>query len=196
MSQVLSAKYCKGQNILHARMGTSPSHIWRGVMRNIHIFLRDSQCKLCGCNNETTLHVVRDSWWAQVIYRDLGLDPTSFARLGGNPADWVWSCRASCSDEDFGVLMFAAWVCWKNRNRVWHGQNSRCARSAGVVGRSLLILPAIHFCPRPLENANIGGGWLPPEAGCIKINSDGSWDTLKRMAGIGIVARDHLGKVL
>ncbi|KAL9659592.1 hypothetical protein QQ045_024399 [Rhodiola kirilowii] len=40
MSQVLSAKYCKGRNILHAKLGASPSHIRRGIMRNIHTFLR------------------------------------------------------------------------------------------------------------------------------------------------------------
>ncbi|KAL9659088.1 hypothetical protein QQ045_009626 [Rhodiola kirilowii] len=257
-------------------LGAYPSHIWRGIMRNIHIFLRgiwweedgvtcrwrhtgdwgfsvksayevikvsrpdggtvmgeqsdgskvhkfwkkfwatkipnkvkpdalnlrrrgislDCRCQLCGCRNETALHVVRDCWWAHIVYREHGLDPASYARPDVNPADWVWSCRTSCSKEDFRVLMVAAWVCWKNRNRVWHGQDSWFTRLTGLVGRSLLKLPAIQFYPRPLENANIDGSWSPPEVGCIKINTDGSWDVLTRMAGIGIVSRDHFGTVL
>ncbi|KAL9689628.1 hypothetical protein QQ045_010016 [Rhodiola kirilowii] len=238
-------------------LGAYPSHIWRGIMRNIHIFLRGiwweedgvtcrwrhtgdwgfsvksayevikvsrpdggtvmgeqsdgskvhkfwkkfwatkipNKVKVFGWN-ETALHVVRDCWWAHIVYREHGLDPASYARPDVNPADWVWSCRTSCSKEDFRVLMVAAWVCWKNRNRVWHGQDSWFTRLTGLVGRSLLKLPAIQFYPRPLENANIDGSWSPPEVGCIKINTDGSWDVLTRMAGIGIVSRDHFGTVL
>ncbi|KAL9676848.1 hypothetical protein QQ045_005068 [Rhodiola kirilowii] len=36
----------------------------------------------------------------------------------------------------------------------------------------------------------------PPQAGTIKINSDGSWDAGSRKAGIGVVARDNQGLVL
>ncbi|CAM8886535.1 unnamed protein product [Rhodiola kirilowii] len=75
------------------------------------------------------------------------LEPASYARSSGDPADWVWNCGASCSEEHFRVLMVAAWL-------------------------------------------------VPPEVGCIKINSDGSWDVLTRRAGIGVVARDHSGAVL
>ncbi|KAL9688797.1 hypothetical protein QQ045_033221 [Rhodiola kirilowii] len=49
----------------------------------------DCWCKLCGCRDETTLHVVRDCWWAHVVYRELGLDPISFGRPGFDPADWL-----------------------------------------------------------------------------------------------------------
>ncbi|KAL9668408.1 hypothetical protein QQ045_002789 [Rhodiola kirilowii] len=118
------------------------------------------------------------------------------ARPGFDPADWLWSCLASCSAEDSRTLLVAAWVCWKNRNRVWHGLDSWSAQFAGIVSRSLLSLSGFLFCPRPWENSSLEAGWSPPEDDCIKINSDGAWNGIANKASIGIVARDHLGTVL
>ncbi|KAL9687653.1 hypothetical protein QQ045_032060 [Rhodiola kirilowii] len=39
VSRVLRAKYCGNGNLFDARMGCRPSHIWRGVMRNLNFFL-------------------------------------------------------------------------------------------------------------------------------------------------------------
>ncbi|CAM8905994.1 unnamed protein product [Rhodiola kirilowii] len=287
MSQVLLAKYCNNETIFSARLGSNPSHIWRGVMRNIQVFLRgiwwdedgmsyrwryasngsfsvksayelikssgavrglcvgeqsdsrgvqnfwkrlwavkvpnkikvfswrlfhnslpdavnlrrrgislDCRCKICGYRDETALHVVRDCWWAQVVYLECGLDSARFIRPSNDPADWMWSCFPSCQEDELRVLMVVAWVCWKNRNRVWHGQESWCSKWAGIVGRNMLKLPNPLFNARPMENACLDDGWSPPSADCIKINSDGAWDESSRSAGVGIVARDHCGLVL
>ncbi|CAM8914180.1 unnamed protein product [Rhodiola kirilowii] len=287
MSKVLSAKYCGGGNIMNARLGSNPSHGWRGVMRRMNVFLgaiwwedngetcrwryssdgvfsvksayevlkvtksvgvemmgeqsdmtkihrfwdriwgckipnkvkvfgwrlfhnalpdawnlrrrgiiMDGRCKICGYNRESALHVVRDCWWARVVFREMGVDPSSFVRSGNDPADWLWSCLLSSSEEDCRKLLVMAWVCWKNRNRVWHGLDCWNVKVAGLISRSMLAYTDLHFCPRPMDNFNMDGSWIPPDAGCIKINSDGSWDSLARRAGIGIAARDHLGIVL
>ncbi|KAL9672753.1 hypothetical protein QQ045_029005 [Rhodiola kirilowii] len=39
MSRLLLAKYCMGGNFFEARLGNNPSHIWRGVMISLRIFL-------------------------------------------------------------------------------------------------------------------------------------------------------------
>ncbi|KAL9660530.1 hypothetical protein QQ045_025345 [Rhodiola kirilowii] len=39
MSRILVAKYYKGENIFMARLGNSPSHIWRGVMKSLKFLL-------------------------------------------------------------------------------------------------------------------------------------------------------------
>ncbi|CAM8957099.1 unnamed protein product [Rhodiola kirilowii] len=287
MSKVLTAKYCGSRGILNARMGSSPSHLWRGIMKRLHIFVNciwweddgitcrwkhtsngefsvksayeviksslrwngaslgepsdnrkvcsywknfwstkvpnkvkmfawrlfhnslpdalnlrrrgiflDCRCKLCGRQDETALHVVRDCWWAHAVYKEMGLDPSSFSRPGPDPADWMWSVFSSCSGEDLRLWMVVIWICWKNRNRVWHGLDSWCVKSASFIGSSMLKFPSFNFCPNPFENDCVQGVWFPPGVDTIKINSDGAWNGTTRSAGFGIVARDHLGKVL
>ncbi|KAL9679703.1 hypothetical protein QQ045_017569 [Rhodiola kirilowii] len=38
VSRVLRAKYCQGGDLSNARLGRQPSHIWRGVMKNLELF--------------------------------------------------------------------------------------------------------------------------------------------------------------
>ncbi|KAL9670862.1 hypothetical protein QQ045_008421 [Rhodiola kirilowii] len=40
LSRVLLAKYCNGGSIIDARIGSNPSHIWRGVMKSMIVFLK------------------------------------------------------------------------------------------------------------------------------------------------------------
>ncbi|CAM8990804.1 unnamed protein product [Rhodiola kirilowii] len=287
ISQVLLAKYCSNKGILDARLGSAPSHIWRGIMRGMHTFLdgiwweedgvtcrwkhsstgiftvksayeaikirnasrgvvrgeqsdshkigifwkkvwssrvpnkikvfwwrlyhnslpdalnlrrrgvpAERSCKLCGIRGEDALHVVRDCWWAKAIFNEMEVDPMLLSRGGAIPADWIWCCYKSCSEEVFRVVMVTAWVCWKNTNRVWHEEESWCVRKAGIIVKSLLKMPVLSGCLNPLLNVCLNGGWSPPGEGVIKINLDGSWLENSRKAGIGLVARDHLGSVL
>ncbi|KAL9685894.1 hypothetical protein QQ045_023348 [Rhodiola kirilowii] len=39
MSQILTAKYCKGRSIFEARLGSNPSSVWRGVMKSLKMLL-------------------------------------------------------------------------------------------------------------------------------------------------------------
>ncbi|KAL9677882.1 hypothetical protein QQ045_015718 [Rhodiola kirilowii] len=39
VSKVLLARYCQNLDLSNARLGSTPSHIWRGVMKNVHLFL-------------------------------------------------------------------------------------------------------------------------------------------------------------
>ncbi|CAM8987557.1 unnamed protein product [Rhodiola kirilowii] len=39
VSRVLKARYCQGRDLYNARLGRCPSHIWRGVMKNLEMFL-------------------------------------------------------------------------------------------------------------------------------------------------------------
>ena len=38
--------------------------------------------------------------------------------------------------------------------------------------------------------------WVPPSLGLCKINVDGALSRTKKLAGIGVVIRDHRGRIL
>ena len=38
--------------------------------------------------------------------------------------------------------------------------------------------------------------WVPPSLGLCKINVDGALSCTKKLAGIGVVIRDHRGRIL
>ncbi|KAL9680266.1 hypothetical protein QQ045_018144 [Rhodiola kirilowii] len=94
------------------------------------------------------------------------------------------------------MFLIIIWLCWKNRNRLWHEQEGWNIDQAVIVGKSLLKLLESPCCPLPLRNSDLSGTWSPPIAGVVKVNSDGAWDRESRNAGVGIIARDHLGCAL
>ncbi|KAL9689530.1 hypothetical protein QQ045_009916 [Rhodiola kirilowii] len=91
-----------------------------------------------------------------------------------------------------GLLMSQILVA---RNRVWHEKDSWSIERAVIIGKNILNLLEHSHWSVPLPNANVNESWIPPAKGKIKINVDGSWEASSREAGLGIVARDHLGSV-
>ncbi|KAL9671347.1 hypothetical protein QQ045_008915 [Rhodiola kirilowii] len=287
MSRLLLARYCDNLNIYHARLGSSPSHIWRGIMRNLGVFLNgiwfdvdgdtyrwkhssngefsvrsayeaikinvsnsgnyvgeqsdksrihhfwkrvwacrisnkikmfcwrffhDSlqdaknlhrrgvslnlQCKVCGFRKESALHVVRGCWWAQALFQEVGLGLPLSLRTIDIPADWLWHFSCLCDEEDFRTLLVVLWLCWKNRNMIWHGEDCWSVRKADIIGKQLLKSQSSLLSFNPLDSAVLFESWIPPEPDVVKINTDGSWLGMSRSAGIGVVARDHMRTVL
>ncbi|CAM8950720.1 unnamed protein product [Rhodiola kirilowii] len=287
LSRTLLAKYCGGGNIFDARLGSNPSHIWRGVMKSMDFLLKglwwdeekrtfrwkfsstgdytvrsayeglkyssskysveqaeqsnksslwkfwrklwsthipnkikifcwrffhnglpdaanlwrrgvitDRNCKICGFQGETTLHVMADCWWAKALLAKFNLFiPPCQAELG-SPADWLWWCIMNLSDEDRRKLFVVMWLCWRNRNNVWHDKEGWNINQASIIGKSLLSLYQCRSLNFSTSEANFSSIWSPPPQGVIKINIDGAWEVNTRRAGLGIVARDHLGVVL
>ncbi|KAL9672768.1 hypothetical protein QQ045_029020 [Rhodiola kirilowii] len=106
------------------------------------------------------------------VLKRLGTD-RRLAKSGGDPTDWLWYYVHVCSEEKLRTLLIFLWVCWKNRNRVWHEQKSWDCREAEIIGRSMLNRVSFYFCPNPLLNSPLDESWSPPYVGTIKINSDG-----------------------
>ncbi|KAL9671044.1 hypothetical protein QQ045_008607 [Rhodiola kirilowii] len=138
----------------------------------------DSRCKICGMLGELAAHVIRDCGWANDVAFKLGLDMSLYSQM---------------TNEKFMVFLVATWICWKNRNKVCHEQESWGVERAVIVGKSMLRLAELFYCLNPLENADMSGVWSPPDAEYVKVNSDGSWDLSSKDARIGVIARDHQG---
>ncbi|KAL9666652.1 hypothetical protein QQ045_000987 [Rhodiola kirilowii] len=156
----------------------------------------DDHCRLCDFRVETGLHVIRDCWWAQAVVQEFGLHMPFALQMVNNAADWLWNMAMLLTEEDFRSLVIVIWLCWKNRNRVWHGEESWSVKKADIVGKFFLRSPSFWFAPNPLVNVDLSGRWMAPVEGIIKINTDGSWCSNTRLAGVGVVARDHRGMEL
>ncbi|KAL9668638.1 hypothetical protein QQ045_006176 [Rhodiola kirilowii] len=156
----------------------------------------DRRCKICGFQMESAIHVVRDCWWAKGVAAYLGLETALYAPDSGSPADWVWWCAARLPTAELRLFLMAIWLCWKNRNQVWHDKESWGTERAAMIGRSILRLSETFYCPNPMENADLSGRWRPPEGDVVKVNSDGSWGASSRMAGVSSIARDCHSVVL
>ncbi|KAL9691436.1 hypothetical protein QQ045_011859 [Rhodiola kirilowii] len=287
LSRTLLAKYCGGGNIFDVRLGSNPSHNWRGVMKSMDFFLKglwwdeekrtfrwklsstgdytvrstyeglkycssnysveqaeqsnksslwkfwrklwstnipnkikifcwrffhnglqdvvnlwrrgvitDRNCKICGVQGQTALHVVADCWWAKALLSKFYLFfPHCQAELGSS-ADWLWWCTLNLSDEDRRKLFIVMWLCWRNRNNVWHDKEGWNISQASIIGKSMLRLSQCRSSDSSTSEANFSSIWSPPPQGVIKINIDGAWEVNPRRAVLGIVARDHLGVVL
>ncbi|CAM8940407.1 unnamed protein product [Rhodiola kirilowii] len=156
----------------------------------------DVSCKVCGCREETAIHVAKDCWWAKALCIEFGLNHPPGMENILNPADWLWWCAYRMSSEDFSEGLVVSWLCWKNRNRVWHGKEAWCVKRAAIIGRSMLYSMQSGAVLNPSANAELTGLWCPPKEGVVKINVDGSWRQEDSGTGIGIVARDHSGSLL
>ncbi|KAL9687976.1 hypothetical protein QQ045_032388 [Rhodiola kirilowii] len=153
-------------------------------------------CKVCGAKEESSTHVIKDCWWANALWNVFGLNYPSGMENIKNPADWLWWYAHRMSGKDFSEGLIVAWLCWQNRNRVWHEKEGWNVDRATIIGRSMLNSMQSITVANPSENANVTGTWSPPKDGVVKINVDGSWRQDDRGAGIGIVARDHSGSLL
>ncbi|KAL9658994.1 hypothetical protein QQ045_028253 [Rhodiola kirilowii] len=287
MSRVLVARYCRGESIFEARLGNNPSHLWRGVMEALPVFMEgiwwdetkgsyrwkysstgnftvksaydiliakadisghqvgeqsdkrfvgrfwkrlwssnipnkvkvfcwrffhnslpdainlgrrgvllERSCKICGFPSETALHIAKECWWAKALFSKFNLAIPSDLAEAGSSADWLWWGHMNLHDTEFKTFLVALWLCWRNRNDVWHDKGCWSIVRAVIVGENILNLVQRSQWQNPSLCYSFVDKWTPPPQGEIKLNIDGAWDANTREAGLGVVARDHDGTVL
>ena len=91
-------------------------------------------------------------------------------------------------DHDRVKIIIAMHAIWSSRNRWTHDQPAYDPVHAFKTLCYYLLL--LEF-PKPVRGV-LGLQWRPPDAGWIKINTDGAINTEASCAGGGGVARSHL----
>jgi ribonuclease HI len=88
------------------------------------------------------------------------------------------------------MIIFLLWRAWHHRNNIVHGDGK------ASVSASVPYLVNYHRSfTRVGDEALIKeASWSPPPFGSIKVNVDAGWDSMSKMAGIGVIIRDHLGQ--
>ena len=97
-------------------------------------------------------------------------------------------CDPRFSYKDRPLIITIMWSIWHSRNKLKHEEEGSDPTTCMRVTRealALLELPRQHTLVMP------GHGWRPPEAGLVKINTDGAISFDTTTAGAGGVARSN-----
>ncbi|KAL9665897.1 hypothetical protein QQ045_000218 [Rhodiola kirilowii] len=98
--------------------------------------------------------------------------------------DWLWWCVTSLDQGRLCWFLVSLWLCWKNRNRVWHDDICWDVSRAAFIGKNFWNLYV-----RSNQITWVGNTWGETlrENDVVKINCDCSWDRGCDIMGIGVV---------
>ncbi|KAL4351251.1 hypothetical protein GQ457_06G013060 [Hibiscus cannabinus] len=164
----------------------------------------DSSCSLCGAEEESLLHILRDCPDIRTLWMSLSVHSAHRRFFTMSLREWILHGTSSASfcaliDGPFQFL-FASfiWQAWKRRNAFALAGRNMEAESLlhiSVHWAKLYHLPRHHaIVPYSSFAANVK--WSPPPNGWLCLNSDASLSHSSGVGSVGGVVRDHSGAFL
>ncbi|CAN6302143.1 unnamed protein product [Urochloa humidicola] len=179
----------------------------------------DSTCRICGREEEDEFHAVISCTKAKALRDELRKDwdlvPEN--RLVKSGPEWFILLIDDLSMESRAQLLFCFWRAWHLRNNVIHGDGKTSVYGSAkfVISYWQSLLQIRHGREDDKKGkAPISRGWklaneqrvkatseqrrvwsMPPQ-GWIKLNVDAAFEPLSGETNLGMVIRDHTGKVL
>ena len=96
--------------------------------------------------------------------------------------------------EVAAIMITVMWAVWHSRNNYTHDEMVyQLVKSMVIIEE---IVWALEILERKKTQATVPPRWLPPEAGWIKINTNGATDMGLIRGGAGFIARDHHGALV
>uniref|UniRef100_A0A2N9F9E6 Reverse transcriptase zinc-binding domain-containing protein n=1 Tax=Fagus sylvatica TaxID=28930 RepID=A0A2N9F9E6_FAGSY len=184
-----------------ACMGILPTYelLWRRHMRN------DGLCH-CGASEvESVSHSLWSCSLANDVWLESGLNLQKWDRSIPHFFDLMEAVRRRLSPEDIGLFSCLAYFIWGQRNKVVHEK---------LVGNPIVVVkqaknllkgykesvPAVASIDSGTMRSHVlvgpRGRWVPPPAGCCKVNWDIARDSAQKLCYVGVVVRDYDSKVL
>jgi hypothetical protein len=152
----------------------------------------DPTCSLCGCKTEDSHHALIACTLARALREELRVhwslpDESAFKE---DHDEWIFSLLGNATKDQRPMIIFLLWRAWHHRNNIVHGDGK------ASVSASVPYLVNYHRSfTRVGDEALVKEAyWSPPPFGSIKVNVDAGWDSMSKMAGIGVIIRDHLGQ--
>ncbi|GKV45487.1 hypothetical protein SLEP1_g52559 [Rubroshorea leprosula] len=153
-------------------------------------------CPRCDSFIKTPVHLLRDCYYAKLVWGLLGFATTEFFTL--ELFSWLRKFSASVrlsmqAGISRGVLFLSAiWFLWKDRNSlIFENHRSRpqdlCALIFQQAKFTMIALNSI-LLTTPRQPRWVS--WMPPVEGWFKLNSDGSYNLSKNSASAGGLIRD------
>ncbi|KAL2935657.1 hypothetical protein RDABS01_018775 [Bienertia sinuspersici] len=180
----------------------------RRLMSNAHRFVRhltdDPRCNICGANEESVDHILRQCLAATAIWRKFpGVhDYELFVK---DFDSWLVEngCADNTRDEDWPIVVTTTlWWIWKWRNK-------RCFESEPIIPVDQIgfIMAKVGLVKRAIEREGKVFGfqrqpridvyvrWEYPREGWVRLNTDGASKGNPRAAGAGAFLRGHCGEI-
>ena len=156
--------------------------------------LPESGCSRCSCNSETVAHAL---WSCRCIKEVWDID---FGWVDRGQSDSVPfpDVLEKIRDKPTLLPLFAvtAWSVWFQRNKTRLKDNPLPIRMVAGFAKKYLCEFRGLDSKRTHRQPTSSTRWHPPIAGSVKINYDGAMFGESDNAGIGVVIRNHEGKVL
>jgi ribonuclease HI len=172
----------------------------------------DPVCAICGYGKEDIHHALvsctlavalrhgmRD-WWnlpAESAFRDTG-------------DEWFLNLLINVAAVDRSRIIFLLWRVWHHRNNIVHGDGK--ASVAASIPYLKKYFETFVSCTRPVLDAkgksaflqvpqpdpegSLISKWAAPPEHSVKANVDAGWDAKTGRGGLGVVIRDHHGRVM
>jgi ribonuclease HI len=187
---------------------TEKHFIWRAVHEILPTrenlcsrkVLTDPNCPICGRAVETTFHALwqcpaaQDVWSAGgVIFQKSYFDGPAFIQVVDGMMD-------RCNDLNLALFVGISRRIWLRRNEVIFGGGffahpNTIVQQAGQAEENFREVIAGDTHQFPFMEATARITWKAPPTDCLKVNWDAGIDRKKGRVGLGVIIRDHLGRV-
>lgn len=181
------------------------------ILGNANRFKRqmtdDPKCFICGAEEETTLHILRDCPAAKVIWKKIGGPATHSTFYNALLKPWVTdNCRGGeASDGEIWSTYFGivAWWLWKWRNGFVFDRNFKLPMDVSAFLQ--IRFDETRRCIQALEEEGNNNKvvqvqkyvrWRSPAIGWYVLNCDGAAKGAPGPAGGGGLIRDHQGSLV
>ena len=165
----------------------------------------DPKCFVCGAEEESTVHILRDCPLARMVWRQLGGPAATSDFYCFRIKDWITTNLTFNDSTEFPIwatiFCLSTWWIWRWRNCMVFGRNQEVPQ---VIGAFLQV--RYDETRRNIEHALgyaslddikrrevIGVRWLHPPMEFYALNTDGAAKGSPSQAGGGVIIRDHRG---
>lgn len=167
-----------------------------------HIIPSD-ECPHCKSSPESALHVLRDCFFSNHVWRQLIPESLVNVFFMQNMEDWLRSnlrSHETCGNLEWPLVFGTAlWYLWGWRNElVFEGKINVSPNPALQVMERATEFDLAERSLSQVQSRSVGRvskwvRWIPPLAGWIKLNCDGGYDSRLKLASAGGVLRNSTG---
>ncbi|CAH9118689.1 unnamed protein product [Cuscuta epithymum] len=163
------------------------------VQRRVPVWPR---CAICGNEEETSLHILRDCSLVNAVWRSRGRNFLQIA--AASFGEWASLVAERGTRAEFEQFAMTSWSLWKARNEKvrkklnpdWKGVIT--SGDAMLEGWREVQQSTLHERTKPGQR----GKWQVPEADFVKINVNASIPTKEDTRGLGLIARNSCGEFI
>lgn len=94
------------------------------------------KCQQCGFMFESTNHILFECWWSKCVWKALEVHWPE--NKESSPADWLWHFITNRRPEELTLIIVGAWLIWKNRNSVVHGNEGWTVKQCQLKASTLI----------------------------------------------------------